>query len=57
MLPEPQIKDFHMNIRERLRVGIIGGANPEDKWRQVAFQIGKGVAQKGGVLICAAFRE
>ena len=52
MLPEKEIKDFPMNIRERLRVGVIGGANPEEKWRQVAFNIGKGVAQKGGVLIC-----
>ena len=43
-----------MDIRNRIRVGIIGGANPEKKWRQLAFDIGKLIAEKGAVdaVIC-----
>lgn len=41
-----------MNIRDRIRVGVIGGANPEDEWRQLAFDIGRLVAERDAVLVC-----
>ncbi len=41
-----------MNIRNKLRIGVIGGASPEDKWCRVAFEVGAHIAKNNGVLVC-----
>ena len=41
-----------MDIRNKIRIGVIGGASPEKKWFQLAFDIGKLIAEKGAVLVC-----
>jgi len=38
--------------RNKLRVGVIGGARPESKFRKIAFEVGQLIAQKGAILIC-----
>jgi len=38
--------------RDRIRVGVIGGARPESKFRTIAFEVGRGIAEKGAILIC-----
>lgn len=41
-----------MNWRERVRIGLIGGNRPSPGHLELAFEVGKLVAQRGGVLIC-----
>lgn len=41
-----------MNIRDKIRIGIIGGADPDERWRQMAFDIGRLVAQRDAMLVC-----
>lgn len=41
-----------MDIRNKIRIGIIGGASPEPEFRQIAFQLGKLIGEKGAVLVC-----
>ena len=36
----------------KIRVGVIGGARPESKFRKIAFEVGKLIAEKGAILIC-----
>lgn len=38
--------------RDRIRVGVIGGAYPENKFRKIAFELGQLIAEKGAILIC-----
>lgn len=38
--------------REKIRVGVIGGARPESKFRKIAFEVGQLIAEKGAILIC-----
>ena len=38
--------------REKIRVGVIGGARPERKFRKIAFEVGQLIAEKGAILIC-----
>ena len=38
--------------RNRIRVGVIGGARPESKFRKTAFEVGPLIAEKGAILIC-----
>lgn len=41
-----------MDIRHRIRIGVIGGASPEKKWLAVAFEVGTFIAKNNGVLVC-----
>lgn len=41
-----------MDIRKRIRIGIIGGASPEPQFRRIAYELGKLIAGKGAVLVC-----
>jgi uncharacterized protein (TIGR00725 family) len=41
-----------MDIRNKIRIGVIGGASPEPEYRQIAFELGKRIGEKGAVLVC-----
>jgi uncharacterized protein (TIGR00725 family) len=41
-----------MDTRNKIRVGIIGGASPEPEFRQIAYELGKLIAEKGAILVC-----
>jgi len=41
-----------MEIRNRIRIGVIGGASPEARYRQIAYDVGKLIAEKGAILVC-----
>ncbi len=41
-----------MELRKKIRIGVIGGANPEDKFRKIAFDVGRLIAEKGALLVC-----
>jgi uncharacterized protein (TIGR00725 family) len=41
-----------MDIRNKIRIGVIGGATPESKHRQIAYDVGKRIAEKGAILVC-----
>ena len=41
-----------MDIRNKIRIGVIGGANPEEKWSQMAFEVGTYIAKNNSVLVC-----
>jgi uncharacterized protein (TIGR00725 family) len=41
-----------MEIRNKIRIGVIGGASPEPKYRQIAHDVGKRIAEKGAILVC-----
>ena len=41
-----------MDMRNKIRIGVIGGASPESKYRQIAFDVGKRIAEKGAILVC-----
>ncbi|MBN1223581.1 MAG: TIGR00725 family protein [Candidatus Aminicenantes bacterium] len=40
------------DYRKRIRIGVIGGAQPEPKFRKIAFEVGKLIAEKGAILVC-----
>ncbi|MCX7973703.1 MAG: TIGR00725 family protein [Candidatus Aminicenantes bacterium] len=39
-------------VRERKRVGIIGGSQPKPYQLDLAYQVGQLIAKKGGLLVC-----
>ena len=39
-------------IRKRIRIGVIGGSRPDASARQLAFQVGKLIAEQGAILVC-----
>jgi uncharacterized protein (TIGR00725 family) len=41
-----------MDIRKKLRIGVIGGATPDPKFRQIAHDVGKLIAERGAILVC-----
>lgn len=41
-----------MDWRGKVRIGIIGSSRPSAAHLELAFEVGKLVAQKGGVVIC-----
>jgi len=41
-----------MEMRNKIRVGVIGGASPKSKYRQIAFEVGTEIAEKGAILVC-----
>jgi uncharacterized protein (TIGR00725 family) len=41
-----------MEVRKKKRIGVIGGSKADAKSRQMAFQVGKMIAEKDAVLVC-----
>lgn len=41
-----------MELRKKLRIGVIGGSQPDKESRQNAFRVGQLIAEKGGILVC-----
>jgi uncharacterized protein (TIGR00725 family) len=41
-----------METRKKVRIGVIGGGSPELKFRQIAFKVGKLIAERGAILVC-----
>jgi uncharacterized protein (TIGR00725 family) len=41
-----------MELKKKIRIGVIGGSKPDAKSRQVAFEVGQLIAEKGAILIC-----
>ena len=39
-------------MKNLFRIGVIGGANPEEKWSQMAFEVGSLIAKNNAVLVC-----
>ena len=41
-----------MEIKKKIRIGVIGGASPDAKHLKAAFQVGQLIAEKGAILVC-----
>ena len=41
-----------MDARNKIRIGVIGGASPDPESRRIAHDVGKGIAKKGAILVC-----
>lgn len=41
-----------MEIKKKLRIGVIGGAKPDTESRQTAFKLGQLIAEKKAILVC-----
>ena len=41
-----------MDTRNKIRIGVIGGASPDPEHRQIAFDVGKEIAKKEAILVC-----
>jgi len=41
-----------MDVNKRTRIGVIGGAQPEERWLEAALRIGELIAVRGGILVC-----
>jgi hypothetical protein len=41
-----------MELKKKLRIGVIGGSRAGQKSLQVAFKVGQLIAEKGAILIC-----
>jgi len=41
-----------MLLKDKLRIGVIGGAKPDAKSKGDAFKIGQLIGEKGAILIC-----
>jgi hypothetical protein len=41
-----------MNVRKKVRIGIIGGSKPSPEFRKTAYEVGQLVAKKQAVLVC-----
>jgi len=41
-----------MELKNKIRIGVIGGAKPDAKSLQIAFKIGQIIARKGAILVC-----
>lgn len=45
-----------MNFRPKIRIGVIGGAQPTKTSRQQAYRVGQLIAEKGAVLVCGGLK-
>lgn len=45
-----------MNFRPKIRIGVIGGAQPTQISRQQAYRVGQLIAEKGAVLVCGGLK-
>jgi uncharacterized protein (TIGR00725 family) len=41
-----------MEFRQKIRIGVIGGAKPEEKFLKIAYAVGQLIAKKGAILVC-----
>jgi uncharacterized protein (TIGR00725 family) len=41
-----------MEIKKKIRIGVIGGASPGAKYLKVAHKVGQLIAEKGAILVC-----
>lgn len=41
-----------MELRKKIRIGVIGGSSPDKQSRQHAFRVGQLIAEKGAILVC-----
>ncbi len=41
-----------MDMRNKIRIGVIGGASPDPKYRQIAHEVGQRIGKKGAILVC-----
>lgn len=41
-----------MELKKKIRIGVIGGSRPDTKSSQVAFKVGQLIAEKGAILVC-----
>ncbi len=41
-----------MEFKGKIRVGVIGGAAPAAKFRDIAMNVGRIIAEKGAILVC-----
>lgn len=41
-----------MELRKKIRIGVIGGSSPDKESRQQAFRTGQLIAEKGAILVC-----
>jgi uncharacterized protein (TIGR00725 family) len=41
-----------MEIRNKIRIGVIGGASPEPEYRRIANEVGQRIGEKGAILVC-----
>lgn len=41
-----------MNMRNKVRIGVIGGASPDAKHRRIAGEVGRKIGEKGAILVC-----
>ena len=41
-----------METRNKIRIGVIGGASPEPRFRQIAYDVGMLIAERGTILVC-----
>ncbi len=41
-----------MEFKDRIRVGVVGGAMPEARFRDIAREVGRLIAEKGAILVC-----
>lgn len=41
-----------MDARNKIRIGVIGGASPNPEHRQIAFDVGKEIGKKEAILVC-----
>lgn len=41
-----------MELKKKIRIGVIGGSKADTKSRQVAFKVGQLIAEKGVILVC-----
>ena len=41
-----------MELKKKIRIGVIGGSRPDTKSRQAAFKVGQLIAEKGAILVC-----
>jgi hypothetical protein len=39
-------------MREKIRIGVIGGSNPTERAKELAYEVGKLIARAGAVLVC-----
>lgn len=45
-----------MIYRPKIRIGVIGGAQPSQKSRQHAYRVGQLIAEKGAILVCGGLK-
>jgi uncharacterized protein (TIGR00725 family) len=45
-----------IDFRKKIRIGVIGGAQPDQESLQVAFKVGQLIAENQAILVCGGLR-